>query len=114
MNKALSDIRLLTPKEIANELKTNVNAKQDIISSHQLEFRENHSTINQVHRITDVIEKAMEDKMICSAIFLDVAQAFDNVWHKGLIYKLNKILPKQYVELYISLDVPDKARRTQD
>ena len=30
---------------------------------------------------------------------MDVAQAFDKVWHKGLICKLRTILPKQYKEI---------------
>lgn len=33
------------------------------------------------------------------AVFLDVAQAFDKVWHKGLMLKLVKCLPKQYLEV---------------
>ena len=77
----------------------------NILPNHQFGFREKHSTIDQVHRITSTIENALEEKQVCSTIFLDVAQAFDKVWHEGLIYKLNKILPKQYVELlqsYIS------------
>ena len=39
--------------------------------------RNKHSTINQVHRITDIIENALEAKKVCAAVFLDVAQAFD-------------------------------------
>lgn len=37
-------------------------------------------------------------------MFLDVSQALDKVWHKGLINKplINQILPKQYVELTCS------------
>ena len=70
-----------------------------LIPDHQFGFRQKHSTIDQVHRITDVIEKTLEEKQICSALFLDVAQAFDKVWREGLIYKLNKMLPRQYVEL---------------
>lgn len=73
--------------------------RKGLIPNHQFGFRQNHSTIDQIHRITDIIEKALENKEICSTIFLDVAQAFDRVWHEGLIYKLNKLLPKQYVEL---------------
>ena len=30
---------------------------------------------------------------------MDVAQAFDKEWHKGLNYKLRTILPKQYAEI---------------
>ena len=35
-------------------------------------------------------------------LFLDVAQAFDKVWHKGLIYKLYRFLSKSYVNLFSS------------
>jgi hypothetical protein len=72
---------------------------RNLIPSHQFGFRERHSTIEQVHRITDTIEEALEKKKVCSAIFLDVAQAFDKVWHHGLEFKLQRDLPKQYFEL---------------
>lgn len=74
-------------------------AKSGAIPSHQFGFREKHSTIDQVHRITDLIEKSLEEKKICSAIFLDIAQAFDKVWLDGLIFKLEKTLPFEYCEL---------------
>ena len=76
--------------------------KFNVIPNHQFGFRKYHSTIDQIHRITDVIEKSFENKEICSTVFLDVAQAFDKVWHKGLIYKLNRFLPKSYVNLFSS------------
>ena len=52
-----------------------------------------------MHRITNIIENELEEKNVCSAVFLDVAQAFDKVWHEGLIYKLRTILPKRYAEI---------------
>lgn len=79
--------------------------KKKLIPNHQFGFRSEHSTIDQVHRITNIIEKTLEEKKVCSAVFLDVAQAFDKVWHEGLIYKLKLILPKQYsiiLESYIT------------
>lgn len=71
----------------------------NLIPGHQFGFREKHSTIDQVHRITNMIEKSLEDKKVCSTVFLDVAQAFDKVWHKGLIIKLSNMLPKHYVDI---------------
>lgn len=71
----------------------------NLIPEHQFGFREKHSTIDQVHRITDVIEKCLEEKKVCSTVFLDVAQAFDKVWHEGLIIKLRSMLPKHYVDI---------------
>ena len=78
--------------------------QKKLIPNHQFGFREGHSTIDQVHRITDTIETAFEEKKICSAVFLDVSQAFDKVWHQGLIYKLRCQLPISYcnfLESYI-------------
>ncbi|KAI5754873.1 hypothetical protein M8J77_012232 [Diaphorina citri] len=83
--------------EIINERK--------LIPDHQFGFRSKHNCIEQVHRITSQIEKAIEDKKVCSAIFLDVSQAFDKVWHEGLIFKLKKILPgnlAKILESYLS------------
>lgn len=66
---------------------------QNIIPVHQFGFREHHGTIEQVNRLTGEIRKSFEYKKYCSAIFLDVAQAFDKVWHEGLIYKIKRLLP---------------------
>ena len=49
--------------------------------------------------------KSLEDRILCTAAFLDVAQAFDNVWHTGLLYKLRAALPGPYyllLKTYIS------------
>ena len=73
--------------------------RKNLIPNHQFGFRSKHSTIEQVHRITSIIENTLQEKKVCSALFLDVAQAFDKVWHKGLNYKLRTILPKQYAEI---------------
>ena len=72
---------------------------KNLIPNHQFGFRSKHATTDQVHRITNIIEKALEEKQICSTLFLDVAQAFDKVWHKGLIFKLKRLIPLQYVEI---------------
>lgn len=84
-----------------------------IIPNHQFGFRKSHATVDQIHRITDVIEKVFERKEVCSTVFLDVAQAFDKVWHKGLIYKLNRFLPNPYVKLLTSY-LSDRVFRVRE
>lgn len=64
-----------------------------LIPGHQFGFRREHGTIEQVNRITDRIRRTFEDRDYCSAIFLDVAQAFDKVWHEGLLYKIRNLFP---------------------
>uniref|UniRef100_A0A1Y1KFT3 Reverse transcriptase domain-containing protein n=1 Tax=Photinus pyralis TaxID=7054 RepID=A0A1Y1KFT3_PHOPY len=63
---------------------------------HQFGFREGHSTTQQVHRIVNEISRSLEEKRYCTAVFLDVAQAFDKVWHTGLLHKLKRSLPSYY------------------
>ncbi|CAG9133710.1 unnamed protein product [Plutella xylostella] len=84
------------------------------IPEHQFGFRRNHATIEQVHRVCEHIRNALENKKYCSGVFLDVQQAFDKVWHSGLLYKMKRILPhnlysilKSYLEdriFYVKLN----------
>jgi hypothetical protein len=55
-----------------------------------------HSTVQQCHRVVDVISSCFERKRYCSAVFLDVAQAFERVRHAGLLWKLKTNLPSIY------------------
>ena len=43
--------------------------------------------------MTNEINKALESNKYSTAAFLDIRQAFDKVWHTGLLYKIRKILP---------------------
>jgi hypothetical protein len=66
-----------------------------LIPKHQFSFRQRHSTIEQTHQIVRINE-ALENKQYCSAAFLDISQAFDTVWHMGLLYKLKLSHPLNY------------------
>jgi hypothetical protein len=68
----------------------------NIIPYHQLGFRAKHSTTHQLLRTVDLISSSMESKHYCPAVLLDVAQAFDRVWHDGLLYNFKKILSAPY------------------
>jgi hypothetical protein len=67
-----------------------------LIPSHQFCFRQKHSITEQTHHIIHRINEAFEYKAYCSAAFLHISQAFDKVWHIGLIYKLRQSLPINY------------------
>lgn len=71
-------------------------AEDSIIPDHQFGFRQEHGTVEQVHRVVDHIRKALELKEYCSAAFLDIQQAFDKVWHKGLLSKIKTSLSHSF------------------
>jgi len=60
----------------------------DAIPQHQFGFRHSHLTIQQCHRVVHEINKTFEDKKYCFSVFLNISQAFDRVWHDGLLYKI--------------------------
>jgi hypothetical protein len=72
---------------------------QDWIPNHQSGFRQAHFKVQQCHSITEVINTAVENQQYCTATFLDVSQAFDKVWHPGLLFKIRRILPSSYFNL---------------
>jgi len=67
-----------------------------LLLSHQFGFRERHSTIHQVHRIVNEIATSLEEKKYCNAVFLDISQVFDRIWHPGLLFKLKHTLTSNY------------------
>jgi hypothetical protein len=71
-----------------------------LIPNHQFGFRHRHSTIEQTHRILQRINETLENKQFCSAALLDISQAFDKVWHTGLLYKLGSVLRSLLYLLY--------------
>lgn len=67
--------------------------RNTLIPAHQFGFRNNHSTVEQINRVYQFARDALERKEYCTAAFLDITQAFDKVWHNGLLYKLKRNLP---------------------
>ena len=92
----LTSISKLFEKLLLKRLKPLIEEK---LPDFQFGFRNKHSTIEQVQRVVAQIEKALEEKKFCSAVFLDVSQAFDRVWHKGLVHKLSLLLPGNLCQL---------------
>lgn len=49
-----------------------------------------------------IISHAVENKEFCLAVFLDMSQAFNKLWHSGLLQKLNVTLSRQSCKLLTS------------
>ena len=61
----------------------------NLINDNQSGFRPGDSTINQLLAITTEIFNAFESRNETRAVFLDISNAFDKVWHEGLILSLS-------------------------
>jgi len=63
---------------------------------HQFGFRKSHGYPEQIHRLVNQVTHGFEHKLYTVGVFLDVKQAFDKVWHEGLLYKMKALLPAPY------------------
>ena len=61
-----------------------------IVSSIQSGFEPADSCINQLLSITHEIYSSFDEGLEVRSIFLDIAKAFDKVWHDGIIFKLTQ------------------------
>ncbi|KAJ8706107.1 hypothetical protein PYW07_010884 [Mythimna separata] len=73
--------------------------ENSVTPDHQFGFRPEHATTEQVHRVCKFISDGLERKQYCSTAFLDVQQAFDRVWHKGLLCKIKLLLPHTFYRI---------------
>ncbi|MGE5863309.1 MAG: RNA-directed DNA polymerase, partial [Nitrososphaerales archaeon] len=65
--------------------------KNNLINKNQSGFRKNHSTIDHIINLQDIINKYNNNKGYTVAIFLDFEKAYDMLWQNGLLVKLSKI-----------------------
>lgn len=70
-----------------------------VFPDHQFGFHARHFTTDELQRVSFTILASLQQKEYCAAAFLDVAQAFDLVWHSGLSYKLSQLLPSNVVAI---------------
>lgn len=68
----------------------------------QLRFRNQHSTIDQAHKVVTNIEWVLKENQYCSAVFLEISQASDRVGQQGLFHKMSILLPGNPCQLLLS------------
>ena len=61
-----------------------------LLSSNNSGFHSGDSTINQLTSITHNIYKAIDKGKDIHVVFLDMSKAFDEVWHKGIVHKVQR------------------------
>ena len=60
-----------------------------LIYQYQSGFLPKHSSVHQLIELYNTILNSLEKKELCCFVFCDFSKAFDKVWHKGLIHKMN-------------------------
>jgi Reverse transcriptase (RNA-dependent DNA polymerase)/Endonuclease-reverse transcriptase len=83
----LSTLSKLLEKVALSRLQSHITT-HDIMIDQQCGFRKGHSTTDQLLRVVNIISHGFNTNRSTGAVFLDVAKAFDRVWHSGLLTDL--------------------------
>ena len=94
----ISSIMKLFERVIEHRLRSHLE-HIGFINKHQLGFRRAKSTDDHLFRLSQSIMETFNRGEHVVAAFLDIEKAFDNVWHKGLRFKI------------FQLDLPTKMTR---
>ena len=70
-------------KHLNNHLQTN-----NLLSSLQPGFIPGDSTVNQLTFLYNIFCQALDSGKEVRTVFCDISKAFDRVWHRGRIHKL--------------------------
>lgn len=65
--------------------------ENNLLSRHQSGFRSGDSTVNQLLSIVNEFSNALDLGKEIRVIFFDISKAFDRVWHKGLLFKIQNL-----------------------
>ena len=83
----------------------------NLITDAQYGFRRGSSTLDQLLDLYEKIMKNLDEKTVTKLLFLDVSKAFDKVWHRGLLYKLERIGIKNNLLAFFKDYLTDRQQR---
>ena len=75
--------------------------ENNIIIKQQSGFRNNGSTRDNICFMSQKIKEEFNQGKKSCGLFFDIASAFDKVWHYGLLYKLIKLKPPNFILCWI-------------
>ena len=83
----------------------------NLLSSHQSGFRKGDSTINQLLFLYNEFSRALDEGKEVRTVFFDISKAFDRVWQKGLLYKIESLGIKGNFLLWVKSYLSGRKQR---
>ena len=65
--------------------------KEVLLSGYQCGYRRGQGTTTALIRLENEIRKSLDKGEVCIVVYFDLANAFDKVWHTGILYKLARM-----------------------
>ena len=95
-------------KIILARLQSHVDANK-LIPDVQYGFVKHTSTEHQLLRLSNKITRGFNTRCGTAVVFLDIARAFDTVWHEGLLLKLDRMKFPSHLQYLIKSFLTDRS-----
>ena len=82
-----------------------------ISSALQSGFIPGDSTVNQLDHIYNTFCRSLDEAKEVRVVFCDISKAFDRVWHRGLLFKLESIGVSDFLLLWFKSYLADRKQR---
>ena len=107
-----STLSKLMEKMVANRLRwwMEENGK---FNRFQSGFRKQRSTIDHIMRLADDAYRGINSKQYTVAVMLDLEKAFDLVWHKGLLFKMEQLGLSGNIHQFVKEFLTDRSIRVR-
>ena len=106
----LSSTSKILESLVARQLRKLVDCQLPI---NQSGFRKGDSTSQQLARIMHQLAKHVEDGDVVVSCFYDLSKAFDTVWHKGLLFKLEALGVVKDALAWVASYLRDRRQRVR-
>ena len=98
-------------KKIVHKYLFNYVRDHDILSALQSGFTPGDSTVNQLIDLYNTFCKSLDEGKEVRAVFCDISKAFDRVWHRGLLFKLESVGISDSLILWFSDYLAERKQR---
>ena len=75
----------------------------------QTDFRSSRSTVDQIVQLTDEIENGFEVGKKAGLVLVDLAAAYDTVWHSGLTLEVLHVISDHHMIRFLCELIPTDA-----
>ena len=82
----------------------------EILSALQSGLIPGDSTVNQLVDIYNTFCKSLDEDKEVRAVFVDICKAFDGVWHRGLLFKLESFGVSDFLLLWFKSYLADRKQ----
>ena len=72
---------------------------KDVYNKFKSRFRKRRSCQDHIVRLADEVHTAINNQQFTLSVRIDFEKAFDLVWHKGLLYKMEQLGSQQNAQV---------------